>query len=160
MLPSPTHLAYWQTTTKAKIAHMVLTHTHSNAHSIPYLPTHTHKQCTESHLIRYSKRLHCKFQQHSRQSVVRHTWVAGRVWGDDWGRGSVLRSWCRMQQLICDVTEQSNVSLTSVSELFLFLLFEIYEPSITFRCCNISDGQEEVYFAKQITSPLDNVVQL
>lgn len=61
----------------------VNTHTHSNTDSIPCLPPHTHTdthsiiQCIESHFIRYSKGSHCKIQQHSRQSVVRHTWVVG-----------------------------------------------------------------------------------
>lgn len=56
-----------------------------------------------------------------------------------------------MLQSICDVTEQSNVSLTSVAELFLCLLFKIFKQLITCRCGIISDGQAEVDFAKQIT---------
>lgn len=65
-----------------------------------------------------------------------------------------------MLQSICDVTEQSNISLTSVSELFLCLLFEIYEQLITCRHGIISDEQEEVYFAKPITLLKNNFIEL
>lgn len=67
-------------------------------------------------------------------------WLGGRG-GCAWGRGAgvIFKPWCGMLQSICDVTQQSNISLTSVSELCLCLPLEIYKQLIT---CGLSDDNK------------------